>query len=674
MRRTFEGIEAITQYWSNQPLGQPVPNTAIAGRNVLFDNGRSRTAGTPVMSGTVPTDTLGKTGTVGAGVDGVSDRIEFADSLSTLRAYFAPFSWVLVGRELHVVRKLIANGAGSTMLINPSTLQTGSVIVYRTPTMFPLQKNGIQRGSLFAGNAVQYRGEAYFGVGRGTLAVDGSTTTIPLPVTSAPKIAYPNGATYDIRPAGFSKPDVPTVTALTGGTKGMKEGERGFRICHAKMNHPGRNLPSDTGAYATIAADGKFSLTASALPTVSDGTDAIEIYVTKRNDARTGPWYLYKKVAGAGPHEIEFLDEELGDLLRIDNYPPPPCLRVVDFGDLLLYVSFSDSAETPDSFAESGAGIAVAGNSNPEASPTKLLQFVMPAQPIVGAHVGLRYVFFLTENNLNVGQRTANNVQPLVVFPYGQTGFAHQGNGIVINDVFYGLTGAALVTTNNGENMDSTLGFPIKRELEAINPARALLAYDAKAQRLVIFHNMAVKAESVGAKWQCLAYSVNLNDIATGRPTWNAPVLLGDGVTADFHVTGQVTIGQDLFFCTSDGNVYAWDKGGSPTAGFLASNFASVGQKRFRDAARMVKIAGGINGTMRFFRDLNYTGLIANDASGSASFALANIFNESKHYPAWKLRWPGQSFAIRFDFEQAGGTLLLEPTEYETRERSALTQ
>ena len=673
MRRPFEGTETISQYWSNQPLGRPIPNTAIAGRNAVFDNGRSRVVRSPEPVGVVNTD-AGTAGTVGAS----QDRIEFAMSLSALRAIFAPSSWVLINRDLHVVKKLIKlTGGTSAMVINPSTTLMGAVTVKRTPTLFPIYRTGRQRGSLFSGNVALYRGEAYFGVGRGELQIDGDDADVPFTATGVPYVAYPTdveATAFDFFSAGFEKPDPPTVTAEVGGTKGMIAGERGFRIVHGRTGFGGYNLPSDPDAAAivAIADDGKYEITAPTFP-VSDGTDSFSVYVTKRNDGHRGPWYFYKKFEGVGPHEVEFLDEELGSLLDENAYPPPPCLRIVDFGDLLLYVSFTDNAETPGEYQESGPGIAVAKASNPEAVAPVGAQYVVPAEDIVGCHIGQRYGFVLTSGRLNVFQRTGNNVSPLQIFPFGQTGFTHQGNGVVIDDVFYGITGGAIVRTVNGEDMNDELGFPVKPDIDRIIPARAILAYDARSQRLVIFENQAQLG--AGDKWQCLVHSCNLNDIVGGRATWNAPVILGDGVTADFIVTGQVTIEDALYFCTADGQVMEWDSGDAEIVGWLATNFAGVGATRKRDAVRSIDVIGGINGTMRLYRDLAYGALIgtAPDAAlTSVAFTLSNPTNESKHYPVWKLRYTGESFALRFDFSQPGGSTLIESFEALTLQREGI--
>jgi hypothetical protein len=125
-----------------------------------------------------------------------------------------------------------------------------------------------------------------------------------------------------------------------------------------------------------------------------------------------------------------------------------------------------------------------------------------------------------------------------------------------------------------------------------------------------------------------------------------------------------------LYLVSSDGKVWTWDTGtASNVVGFIATNFAGVGVTRKRDAIRMVETLGGINGSVRIFRDLTYDTMLANGVGGSATFTLANPTNTSRHYPAWKLRYPGKSFALRWDFNQPAGSLLLESFEVLTLQR-----
>lgn len=659
------------QHWPSQPLGHPMPGTSLAGENVIYTSGNSRTFGGYGDNGEDnPGDTLGYTCTL----DGINQYAEFARSLDDLKADFAPYQHVLLGGNLYLVVKLIELTAGvsSAMILDPAPTQippqTG-VSVKRVPNLSAITVLGPQRVSQYAGNAVRFQDEAIFSVGRGPLRVNGDATAVPLTAAARPKVAYPDGSgSYEVHSVGFAKPAKPTLASAGGGTKGMKAGEISIKITHCREGFRSRGPASDA-EYVTISDGDKIQVTAAAFP--ADGTNAFEVWATKRNDARRGPWWLQGKYVSVGPHDVEFLDEELTDKLVDDNDAPPPCLQIVDFGDLLLYVSFGSSLTDPAvPLSEGGPGIAPAKVFNPEAASPTAYTFISPAEDIVGAQVGKRFVFFLSANHLHVGQRSANDLNPLLVYSYGHTGYKHRWSGVVANDVFYGLTGDGLIRTIDGENMDNTFCPPVKDDLAHVNNALAFVGHDPKGKMVVVFENYA--RQGSGGKWQVKAHSLN---IEYNPPRWNTPAILGDGSTADFLVTGVATVGEVLWFVTSDGTVYEWDNGTQTIVGYLCSNFDASGAARYRDTARFVKVSGGINGSLRLFRNLQLAEMQANNpTAGSVVKQLPNPSYKQKHQRICKFNWQGESFAVRFDFSMPGNKPLIDTYEIGTVTRDGLMQ
>jgi len=665
----------IDRYYPNQPLTVALPGTCIAGQNAIFEAaGYSRVfGGWSDLSETNTPTTLGYTATTAT----TTDTVTFSGGATALTD-MVPYQHILIDRELFLVVKIVSN-TSIVVLPRPSSSAAG-LAVKLVPNLHPVTRTQPERLSLQAGNAVRYREEAIFAVGRGVLRINASPLSASLTATSSPQVAYPiPGGTYDVRPVGFTRPTAPTVVAVAGGTKGMQAHDYTFRASKKRTGFPGHGLAS-TPVKVTLAAGQRFQVTFAAFD-ASEGQTSAYLWVSLNSDSLAGTaWFLLGEYPTVGPHTVEWYDGELGERYVDDNFPPPPALYVKSAGDFLLFCSWGDAPDGSGNPQAPGPGIAVSKHNNPEAFSPVAYTFITPAEEINGVHIGKVGVrttdavcYFTSANYLNVGRFTDSAVSPLITIPFGLAGFLHQYSGCVAYDYFYGLAGDNFIRTTDGRNIESDFSLPVWPDLANIDNARAFVAFDPKNSWVVIFQANAVLA--AGGKWQTKAWSFN---VRTGN--WNTPVLLGDGATADFTVCGVATVNERLYFVTTDGKAYEWDRGGTSLSGYVAVGFDDFGGAEFTKLIRRVKLSGLYAGTINLYYDLDYYHLIPGLVAplvpypSPSSRTLSNLSLVAKHFPVWKLNRHFHSIAFRVDFSAPANFRLFEGLDLDVALRDGFVQ
>lgn len=597
----------LRKYQPNQALGVNVPGACIAGENVIFEaEGYSRVFGGWSDTGeTNAAELMGYTAALTAN----SSNIVFSGG--TPANDFAPYQHVLLGRELYLIQKIDGVNA---VIDPPATATAAAAEVRRVPNLHAITRQKPERLSLYGGNAIRYREEAIFAAGRGPLKISGAAISAALTATDAVQVAYPiaGGSTYDVRPAGFTAPASPTVTNVAGGSKDMPAIRYSFIATKKRKGFPGKGLGS-APVEATLSSGERFEVTFAAFDS-SEGQTSAQLWVSLTEDAVAGKaWYLYGEFDTVGPHFVEWYDGELGELYSIDNFPPPPSLYVESVNDFLLFVSCLGKPDSSDNPTAPGPGVAVAKSNNPEAASPAAYAFVSPASDIVMVKVGkigIRAqdsgVYFGTQEGISFGRFTDSDVSPLVINPGGSVGVSHNYSGVFAYDYLYAFSGETMIRTIDGANIETEFSRDVRPDLTGLKKARVFVGFDQRNGWVVAFH--ANDRQHANGGWQTRAWAFN---VSTG--SWHTPAALGDGVT-DFTVCGVATVGQRLYFVTTDGKVWEWDAGITTLSGYLAPNFDDFGDAAEQKICREVKIIGGIGGTLKLYT--NYTSVIgvpAND-------------------------------------------------------------
>jgi hypothetical protein len=591
-----------------------------------------------------------------------SDTVNLSGGATALTD-FVPYQHVLIGRELYCILKILNN---TQIIVGPRpTANAAGVQVRRVPNIHSITRQRAERLSLYAGNAVRYREEAIFAVGRGPLRIGGTLINAPLTATSTPQIAYPlPGGTYDVRPVGFTRPAPAALGGIAGGTKGMPAGKYSIRISKKRQGFPGYGLASDP-VIATLAAGQRFEITLPAFD-VTEGQTAFYVWASRTDDLTTGGslWQLlgeYTTVGVAFP--IEWLDGELGEQYIDDNFPPPPSSYVVTANDRLIFAGFGDAPDGSGNPTSPGPGIAVSKSNNPEAFSPVDYAFISPAEEIVGVKagkVGVRttdaMVYIMSPSALNVGRFTDQSPSRFLCIPFALAGFIHQYSGCVAYDFFYGLAGDTLVRTRDGNNIETEFSEPVATDLKLVENARTFVEFDPKNGLVVIIQSNAL--QSGGGAWLSKAWSFN-----TKTGAWNTPIVLGGGIS-DFTVCGVVSLGERMYIATTDGNVYEWDDGGVGIEGKMAVGFDDFGGAQFDKTIRWIKITANIpDGIFFLYKNYDKTGLL-NGGTPLAQRGFAGGFvDQIVELPIWRPVLHVRSLAFMFIFNSRANFEFLDTLE-----------
>lgn len=644
-------------YWPDQALfAGGIPGTIYAGLNAVIEaGGVVETFGGKLDTGeTYNNANLAYTANLTAG----SDLI--AASGGTLLADIVPFQIILLGGVIYVVEEVLSNTSARISPTPAATLSGQSI--RRVPAFHAVDR---QRAGLFAGSVIKYRDEALFTAGLGEVKFNGAALSATLNSSPTPQVAYPlPDGTYDSRPVGFTKPaTLPTLTAVSGGTKNMPVQAYSIKITKKRKGFPGFGLASEAVEQTLTVSNNRFQVTLPAFDT-AEGQTAWLIWATKAvpGASQRGPWFLLGEFTTVTPStvNIEWRDDELTDRLVDNNFPPPKALFVASLDDALIFGSCYGKPDSNGNPTAPGPGFAVAKPNNPEAFAPAAASFTTPAENIRGMMVSNTRLFALSNNRLHIGTLTGSSTTPLVVRPFWQTGFWHQYNGCLVSDTFYGFTGKLLTRTRGDNEADSEFSMRVKSELGTYTPQRVFVGHDATNGWVTIFHS---NHRQDGGFWITRGISYNYK---TGK--WNAPFELA-GSSADFTVCGVATVGSELYITTQDGKAHRWNAGSGTVNGFIAPIFQDGGSALWLKTARRVQVTGQFNGSISLYKDYNKAALIAGSGS-PPTFTITNGSFIPQHAPLWKPNFKGKSIALRLAFSMPVRTQIVDAIEYKGDRRA----
>lgn len=644
------------EYWPDQPRNRMIEATAIAGANAIFESeGYTRAfGGWGDINETNAGDLLPYTATLGA------TSLVTLSAGATATVDLMPYQHVLLGDMLYLVTK-IRNDLEIEVLPRPTNIPPSSGIeVRRVPNLHAIAPDAAGRLSAYGGNVIQFRDSPYVGVGRGPVRINGlapTATPSPFVLSNTPQMAYPIAGTsgYEVRPMGFPKPAAgfAAVAVVGGGTKAMPAVRYQLRCAQRRKGFEGYGLLSDP-VFVTLASVGdRIQVTFPAFD-VASGSNQFRLFVSETTDleARLVKRYTAQDFDTVGPHTVEWYDTELSTLITDnDNYPPPPALFTFSLNDRIGFASCYGPPDVTGNPTAPGPAVALSKQNLPEAFPFREgnVAFTSNAEVICGIQQGKASLWVFTPNCINIGQLTGAG---LVLLPYGQTGCEHQNSGVAFEDTLFALTGDQLIWISDVEGERNTYSHKLRSEFKRLVNARCFTGYDARNGWAVIFHSNAQRG--TGGKWQTKCLVLNVKNA-----TWQTPVILGDGITADFTVSGCTTAGNSLYFCTTDGKVWEWDNGTQTIVGFIAPGFQDFGDSAIKKCLRHLKVDGGINGGVQIYTNDDFNNLVAGTGTSPTRLLTNPSFNP-KHHPSWRPNRWAHSFAPRFTFSQQAGSLLID--------------
>lgn len=651
-----KSAQIFSEYWPDQPRNRNIPGTCLAGANAVFElEGFTRVfGGWRDTSETNTGDLLPYTATVGA-----TSVVELSGG-ATARTDLMPTQHILLGDMLHLVTKVVDD---THIEVDPRPTNippSPGVEVRRLPDLHAVAPDAAGRLSAWAGSLIQFRDLPIVGVGRGPVRFNGVAPTAtpgPFILSNTPQMGYPKpDGTYEVRPMGFPKPAAgfAAVAVVGGGTKAMPAVRYQLRCAQRRKGFEGYGLLSDP-VYVTLASVGdRIQVTFPAFDTAS-GSNQFRLFVSEGTDLEAR---LVKRLTTldfdtVGPHTIEWYDTELAadPVIYDDNYPPPPALFAFSLNDRIGFASCYGPPDASGNPTAPGPGVAISKQNIPEAFPftQNNVAFTSNGETICGIQAGKASLWVFTKNRINIGQLTGAG---LVLLPYGQTGCEHQYSGVAFEDTLFAFSGDQLVWVSDKEGERNTYSTKVRSKLSRFENARCFTGFDPRNGWAVIMHSNAQRGS--GGKWQteCLAFNVN-------NQKWQTPIILGDGTSADFTVCGCATVGNSLYFVTTDGKVWEWDQGTQTLVGFIGSGFRDFGSAEELMYLRRLKINGGIHGGVQIYTNYDYDRLVAGTGT-SPTRTLTNPSFNPKHHPIWRPNRTGHSFALRFTFQQQARSLLLD--------------
>lgn len=394
------------------------------------------------------------------------------------------------------------------------TATVGSLVGWRMPRLYAVND---QRGVSLTGNVQKLDKGSFLGVGSGTFYLNGQPLAgTSLTLTRRPTIALYNAtaATYSVFPLGMDTSVPPTLSAQSGGTKGMQAGNYSMVITPARKETLGYNNPS-LRADVTIATDDVVETTFPAMDT-ANGQNAWIVWVTTYADSLgadlnylNGPWHRLRLIddtevsPAGGAVDLEWLDAEVenNEIVSFNNDPPTDAEFVEDMNTNLVYISCQGQGNVIHPTATSpGPFIVPSKPNNIEASPLELAFSSSPPETILGAVMAQGRIYLLTINKLQIAQSTPSDVVPIIIRPFWYDGFAGPDQLVFVNGTLYGFPVAGPSrSVGDGDQIEAerdwaedvaeiVLGDSTAAN-SGWNPGQVLVGYDPFNDMVVFIHS-----------------------------------------------------------------------------------------------------------------------------------------------------------------------------------------
>lgn len=365
----------------------------------------------------------------------------------------------------------------------------------------------------------------------------------------------------------------------------------------------------------------------------------------------------------------EWLNAEVqrGTLLEFNNTPPPRASFVGSLGGVPIAVSCRGPAPIGlEGDYNPGPTIQPSKPNNIEAFPAESRTSVSPPETIIGLVDSQARLFLMTENRLHFASFVSNDAkQPIVTRPYWKSGFRNPYSLVFINGYLYGFTNRGPTRSiADGDEGSEEFAFAdrVSETFQPWIPERVLVAYDAKNEAIVFFHN---NDQVNGAGKQAVVAMMFM----LRSQVWSTPIVIDDS-TSDVIVSGASVISGALYvnLLKRDGGgtytcvTYRWDSGTNSIGWYLGTEYGDNGQYPSDSCITGFRLTGLVrNGTAGIhgvrsdgenFGDIE-TG---NSGSASGSITLPNA-TSVKVYPWTKLNVKAlQQMAVRIDGNYTTGT------------------
>lgn len=365
----------------------------------------------------------------------------------------------------------------------------------------------------------------------------------------------------------------------------------------------------------------------------------------------------------------EWLNAEIqrGTLLEFNNDPPPRASFVGSLGGVPVLVSCRGPAPIGlEGDYNPGPTIQPSKPNNVEAFPTESRSSVSPPETIIGLVDAQARLFLMTENRLHFASFVSNDAeQPIVTRPFWKSGFRNPYSLTFVNGYLYGFTNRGPTRSiADGDEGSEEFAFAdrVSDTFQPWIPERVLVAYDAKNEAIVFFHN---NDQVNGAGKQAVIAMMFM----LRSQVWSTPILIEDS-DEDVIVSGASVISGTLYLnlLKRDGGgaytcvTYRWDSGTNSIGWYLATEYGDNGAypsdtciTGLRVTALLTSATAGIHGPRSDQENFN-TIETGNSVSASGSIALANS-TAVKAYPWKKLNVKAlQQVAVRVDGNYTSGS------------------
>ena len=495
-----------------------------------------------------------------------------------------------------------------------------NMLGYYEPVIFAVNN---QRGMARRGNVVRYDKGTYFGVGAGEFKINGASLSAPLILKRKPQISTLSGGIYTHSDLGLPDANVPVLTAVAEGVKGMQAAQYGVVVTRERIETVGFGNPSEP-ASVTITAGQRIKIDFGEMDGPSKqngwgiwGTRLVDAADASGKNYLNGPWF--RVMNGSGPNGMviaadlaqeggqafitEWLDAEIeaNDLVTFDNDPPPDAEFIGLFNNVPVWISCDGPGSTSP-----GIRLFPAKPSNIEAAPAGLAYPTSPPEEILGVFSALGRLFLLTPNHLQVTVGTGRDDLPVIIQPFWKSGFKNPFQIDFTNGWLYGCSTAGpsrSVGEGDEQEADRSWAWPITEYTKNWIMGHMLVRHDPILDAMCYFESAHSLNDS--GFWTTRVWCWGLEE-----QEWVTDILL-TSTTHDCIVSGVATVGDHLEFLmggrTSSDTVeigtYRFDTGTGPTPWYAVPQFSDSG-----DSQRKKRLGPGVyasgkitNGQMKFY-------------------------------------------------------------------------
>jgi hypothetical protein len=490
--------------------------------------------------------TLDLTGTLTAGVDDleiVGSGTQFTTELRSGQMFWAEDDMFMVNT--------IIDDTHLTVYREPTTALVAAT-GERMPVLFEIAR---QRGTLIQGNAYQLDMGSILGTGTGTLRINGDVLQGESMVfTGGPLIAIfdPTTGDYAVYDVGFDTPTVaPTLTGVSGGTKGMVAGEYSIRLVPSSTITAGYSNPGPRANVTLVNANDRIQVDVNAVAMdTAAGQDQWDVYATQLGtNVNQGPWNFVRSVPAseivAGIFFIEYLNAEISRQgeLDFDADPPPTKAGFLAMlqGNPQWVSCFGKWSGSP------GPSLVPAKPQDIEAAPAIWNVTSSPPEDIIGVVSSLARLYFLCPQTLQQGIYAPSGdplIPPTQIRPYWSMGFSNPYQLMFALGVLIGYAqGNPARSIADAETVDAQfLGGNVAEVIQDWVDAHVMVARDPDplVNAACFFHS--ASAQNAAGFWttEVLLWGFSQQD-------WIGSVLLTSD-EQDMVVSGVATVDNELYF------------------------------------------------------------------------------------------------------------------------------